>query len=39
MGFYFGAVAVRHAKARWVVEQFAFTPGTYESGSGRVTSP
>jgi hypothetical protein len=39
MGFYFGAVAVRHAKARWVVEPFAFAPGTYEIGitTGRFT--
>jgi hypothetical protein len=32
MGFYFGTVAVRHAKARWIVEEFAFKPGTYELG-------
>lgn len=35
MGFYFGAVAVKHAKARWIVEPFAFTPGTYEIGIAK----
>lgn len=35
MGFYFGAVAVRHAKARWIVEESAFAPGGYEVGVTR----
>ena len=32
MGYYFGAVAAGHAKARWVVQELAFAPGTYEIG-------
>jgi hypothetical protein len=35
MGFYFGAVAVKDAKARWVVTEFPFKPGTYELGIER----
>ncbi len=32
MGLYSAAVAVRHAKAKWIVEEFGFAPGTYELG-------
>ena len=32
LGIYLGAVAVRHANARWVVSAFPFKPGTYELG-------
>ena len=32
MGLYYGSVAVRHTRARWIVEEFAFAPGTWELG-------
>jgi hypothetical protein len=32
MGLYYAAVAVADAGATWVVQEFAFAPGTYELG-------